>query len=113
MTASLERTPAQEEETVLITDGAYSRKENRDLAAEKNIHLVNTGLSGKPVDDIRTDFVFNQEGINVLECPAGYAPGPVDTQERSLHDTIRKRARSFYHFLLTPTSWEAYVTYEI
>lgn len=71
---SLERTPAQEEETILITDGAYSGKENRDLAAEKNIRLINTSLSGKPVDDILADFVFNQEGTNVLECPAGYAP---------------------------------------
>lgn len=67
---SLKRTPALEEETVLITDGAYSGKGNRDLAAERHIHLVNTGLSGKPVDDILADFVFNQEGTHVLECPA-------------------------------------------
>ena len=41
-------------------DGAYSGKENHDLAAEKNIQLVNTDLSGKPVDSILAEFVFNE-----------------------------------------------------
>lgn len=55
-------------------DGAYSGKENHDLAAEKNIQLVNTDLSGKPVDSILAEFVFNEEGTKVLRCPAGYEP---------------------------------------
>lgn len=55
-------------------DGAYSGKENHDLAAEKNIKLVNTDLSGKPVDSILAEFVFNEEGTKVLRCPAGYEP---------------------------------------
>lgn len=71
---SLEKTPVQEEEGILIADGAYSGKENRDLAREKNIRLVNTGLSGKPVDDILADFVINEDGTKVLRCPAGYEP---------------------------------------
>ena len=49
-------------------------KENRDLAAEKNIRLVNTDLSGKAVDDILADFIFNENGTKVLRCPAGYEP---------------------------------------
>lgn len=57
---SLKRTDVQKEESTLITDGAYSGKENHDLAAEKNIRLINTDLSGKPVDDILADFVFNE-----------------------------------------------------
>lgn len=71
---SLERNGVQEEETTLVADGAYSGKENRDLAAEKNIRLVNTNLTGKPVDAILADFVFNEEGTRVLRCPAGYEP---------------------------------------
>lgn len=71
---SLKRSGVQEEEIILITDGAYSGKENHDLAAEKNIRLVNTDLSGKPVDDILADFVFNDSGTKVLRCPAGYEP---------------------------------------
>lgn len=71
---SLEKTPGQIEEQILITDGAYGGKENRDQAAEKNIRLVATGLSGKPVNDILADFVFNEEGTKVVRCPAGYEP---------------------------------------
>lgn len=71
---SLGRTEVQKEEVILIADGGYTGKENRDLAAEKNIRLVNTDLSGKPVDNILADFVFNEEGTKVLRCPAGYEP---------------------------------------
>lgn len=70
----LERTEPMNEETTLIADGAYSGKENRDLAAEKNIRLINTDLLGKPVDNILADFVFNEEGTKILRCPAGYEP---------------------------------------
>ena len=49
-----------------IADGAYSGKENHDLATEKNIRLINTDLFGKPVDDILADFVFNEDGTKVV-----------------------------------------------
>ena len=71
---SLDRSEIQDEEITVITDGAYSGKENHDLAAEKNIRLVNTDLSGKPIDDILADFVFNETGTKVIKCPAGYEP---------------------------------------
>lgn len=71
---SLEHTEVQEEMVTLVADGAYSGKENHDLAGGKNIRLVNTDLSGKPVDEILADFVFNEEGTQVLRCPAGYRP---------------------------------------
>ena len=70
----LARTEIQKEESILITDGAYSGKENHDLASEKNIRLINTDLSGKPIDDIVADFVFNETGTKVLRCPAEYEP---------------------------------------
>ena len=85
---SLERNGFQEEETTLVADGAYSGKENRDLAAEKNIRLVNTDLTGKPVDAILADFVFNEEGTRVLRCPAGYEPkscGYTGTKGQQFH----------------------------
>ncbi len=71
---SLERSEVHKEETTLIADGAYSGKENHDLATEKNIRLINTDLFGKPVDDILADFVFNEDGTKVVRCPAGYEP---------------------------------------
>lgn len=71
---SLSRNGKQEEEVLLVTDGAYLGKENRDLAVEKNIRLVNTDLSGKTVNDILADFVFNESETKVLRCPARYEP---------------------------------------
>ena len=90
---SLNRTDIQEEESILITDGAYSGKENHDLAAEKNIRLVNTDLSGKPTDDILADFVFNDAGTKVLKCPAGYEPkscGYTGDKSRQFHVSFPK-----------------------
>ena len=74
MKDSLARTEVQDETVTVVADGAYSGKENHDLAAEKNLRLVNTDLSGKFVDDILAEFVFNEEGTKVLRCPAGYEP---------------------------------------
>ena len=71
---SLTHMEVQDETVTVVADGAYSGKENHDLAAEKNIRLVNTDLSGKAVDDILAEFVFNEEGTKVLRCPAGYEP---------------------------------------
>ena len=90
---SLDRTDIQEEESILITDGAYSGKENHDLAAEKNIRLVNTDLSGKPIDDILADFVFDDAGTKVLKCPAGYEPkscGYTGDKSRQFHVSFQR-----------------------
>lgn len=38
----------QEEPTVIVTDGAYSGTENIQLAADKNVELITTSLTGKP-----------------------------------------------------------------
>ena len=64
----------QEERTVIVTDGAYSGTEHTQLAADKNIELITTSLTGKPAPDILADFEFNEEGTKVLRCPAGHAP---------------------------------------
>lgn len=70
----LERMDKQEERTVIVTDGAYSGTEHTQLAADKNIDLITTSLTGKPAPDILADFEFNEEGTKVLRCPAGHAP---------------------------------------
>lgn len=64
----------QEEQTVIVTDGAYSGTENTQLATDKNVELSTTSLTGKPAQDILADFEFNEEGTKVLRCPAGHAP---------------------------------------
>lgn len=88
---SLERSEVHKEETTLIADGAYSGKENHDLATEKNIRLINTDLFGKPVDDILADFVFNEDGTKVVRCPAGYEPkscGYTGGKSQQFHDSV-------------------------
>lgn len=85
---SLERTEVQEETVTLVTDGAYSGKGNHDLAAGKNIRLVNTDLSGKAVDNILADFVFNDSETRVLRCPSGHEPkscGYTGDKSRQFH----------------------------
>lgn len=90
---SLERTPEQEETVTIVADGAYSGKENHDLASEKNIRLVNTDLSGRAVDDILADFEFNESGTKVLKCPAGYEPkscGYTGGKSQQCHVSFRR-----------------------
>ena len=64
---SMEKT---EEPTVLITDGAYSVRDNTNAAAEKNIDLVTTDLTGREAKDIAADFEFTEDGKKVIHCSA-------------------------------------------
>ena len=70
----LEGMDEQQEGTVLIADGAYGGTDNRDLAASKNIELVTTDLTGRDVDVVMGAFEFNEDGTEVLSCPAGNSP---------------------------------------
>ena len=70
----LEQMDKQKERTVIATDGAYSGIENTQLAADKNVELITTSLTGKPAPDILADFEFNEEGTKALRCPAGHEP---------------------------------------
>lgn len=71
---ALASTEASPEPAVLITDGAYSGQENVSMAAEKNIELVTTDLTGREAKDIAADFLFTEDGKKVVQCPAGHAP---------------------------------------
>lgn len=88
----LEQMDKQEEHTVIVTDGAYSGTENTRLAAEKNIELITTSLTGKAAPDILADFEFNEEGTKVLRCPAGHAPKSCSYMKQSNQCTV-----SFQH----------------
>lgn len=71
---SLKETDVQEERSVLVTDGGYSGGDNTALAAEKNIQLVTTALTGKDAPDVLADFEYNADGTKVIKCAAGHAP---------------------------------------
>lgn len=62
------------EELTLVTDGAYASTENTALAEEKGIEHVPTELSGRKTDDFCADFIFNENGTRILECPNGTEP---------------------------------------
>ncbi len=62
------------EPEIMITDGAYGGKENRELAASKNTGLITTALTGRAVDKFYAGFKFSEDGTEVLQCPMGCAP---------------------------------------
>ena len=68
----IEELGEQEEETTVISDGAYASEDNFEDAAEKNIKLVTTNLTGKMPPKIINDFEVDGDSIN--SCPAGHAP---------------------------------------
>lgn len=70
----LEQMDKLKEKTVIVAVGAYSGTENIQLAANKNVELITTSLTGKPAPDVLADFEFNEDGTKVLRCPAGYTP---------------------------------------
>lgn len=59
----------------------------------KNHCLINTDLSGKVVDDILVDVVFNESDAKVLRCPAGYEPnscGYIEDKSQQFGDSFVK-----------------------
>ncbi len=64
----------QAETATVVTDGAYSGMQNEELAAEKNVRLVTTNLTGREAEDIIADFEFSEDGRKVIKCPGGHEP---------------------------------------
>lgn len=62
------------ETVVFIADGAYSGQGNVAAAAEKNIELVTTDLTGRERKDIAADFLLTEDGNRVISCPSGNRP---------------------------------------
>ena len=70
----LKQLPDDSPKVILSADGAYCGDELKNLSEEKNVELRNTALTGKTPDDIFADFVLNEEGTEILTCPAGQTP---------------------------------------
>ena len=70
----LKNSDIADETVALITDGAYASEENQQLAAEKNIGLLTTGLLGRKPKEILGKFDIDEESKNVKSCPNGNAP---------------------------------------
>ena len=66
--------PKSDTPITMMTDGGYCGYENVKSAKEKNITLITTDLKGADVADIYADFIFSEDGKEILMCPAGNKP---------------------------------------
>ncbi len=71
---SFEVAETAEETEAWIADGAYASEELAELAADKNIGLLTTGLRGRKPREILTQFKLSDDDRFVTECPEGYTP---------------------------------------
>ncbi len=70
----IEEIGSQKEQTTIVADGAYSGSNVDKKAADNNVTVVNTNLTGREAKDIAADFKFNEDGTRVIECPNGKTP---------------------------------------
>lgn len=70
----IENSDVYDETVALITDGAYASEENQQLAAEKNIGLLTTGLLGRKPRKILGEFDIDEDTKTVNSCPNGNVP---------------------------------------
>ena len=83
---NLNRQEKSDEKITMVTDGAYFSADNINLADEKNIDLVTTGLTGHGTKEIHADFEFDEDG-KLLKCANGYAP--LSCTPRTGNDSLR------------------------
>lgn len=60
--------PAHGEGITLVADGGYSGEKHIKAAKGKGIKLVTTNFTSKKPADIFAEFLFNDEGTELLEC---------------------------------------------
>ncbi|SDZ74474.1 Transposase DDE domain-containing protein, partial [Lachnospiraceae bacterium NK3A20] len=83
----LETLDKADDEAVIVADGAYSSKEVRELAGDKNITVVTTGLLGRKPRNILLDFTLSEDERTVVKCPSGHTPKASSYTRQN--DTIR------------------------
>ena len=79
----LSNQPVYEEPVILVADGAYGGENNVSAAMEHHIRLVTTNFTSKKPADIFADFLFNEDGTQLLECIQGKHPTYTYYDERN------------------------------
>ena len=59
---------------ILTADGAYNSEKLNEMAKEKGISICNTSLTGSVPKDVYADFVLDETGLKLLQCPIGKVP---------------------------------------
>ena len=85
---TLDSMEKQAETVTIVTDGAYSGTQNEEKAAEKNVCLVTTNLTGRKAEDILADFEFSEDGRKVIKCPGGHEPKSCSYNQKTGQCTI-------------------------
>lgn len=75
--------PVYETPVTLVADGAYGGENNIATAREHQIKLVTTNFTSKKPADIFADFLFNEEGTELLQCVNGKRPIYTHYDERN------------------------------
>lgn len=70
---ALDQMESSKETSAVITDGSYSGADVLEKAAEKNIGILTTGLTGRKLRKDYEQFRFSEDGTEVLACPEGKA----------------------------------------
>lgn len=52
----------------MVADGAYGSESNIAKAEEHGIQLITTNFTGKKPADIFAEFIFSEDGRELLEC---------------------------------------------
>ena len=64
----LAKEPIYKQEVLLIADGAYGSEVNVAEAAKHRIRLITTNFTGRKPADIFAEFIFSEDGHELLEC---------------------------------------------
>ena len=97
----LDKQPASEEATILVTDGCYCGYENVKQTAGKNADIITTNLKGADMADIIADFKFSEDGNEIISFLAGHRPknNVYDTNTQKCKTSFpRKQCKGCPHF---------------
>lgn len=79
----LENEPVYENKVVMVADGAYGSENNVAKAVEHGIKLITTNFTGRKPADIFADFIFSEDGRELLECINHKTPTYTHYDERN------------------------------
>lgn len=75
--------PVHENPIILVADGAYGGENNVSGAKEHQIELITTNFTSKKPADVFAEFLFNEDGTELLQCINGKHPYHIRYDEKN------------------------------